>query len=265
VQIYLCFEALLWRAVQGRAARLIRAVLFDFWDTLVFYDRREGRKLKRIRVRGLTETLVNAGFPVSLKKMEKTLEEMDAECDRIRERTGREVDLHRQIRMLLEKLGIHESDLNLSRNLWNAYANSALSIKLKVRNGADSVLSLLKRGRYRVGLICNTYHTPSSVVRKILQNVGLYHYFDVLTFSDEYGSLKPRPEIFLETLSKMGVATSEAVHIGDRPDLDVLGAKNAGLKAIYLKLTDQPYPADFPKPDETIKTLRQVPQILKKL
>ena len=242
-------------------------MLFDFWDTLVFYDRREGRRLKRIRVRGLTETLADAGFSVSLKKMEKTLEELDAECDRIREKTGREVDLHRQMRMLLEKVGIHESksNSNLSQNLWNAYANSVLSTKLKVRNGADSVLNFLKRRGYRVGLICNTYHTPGSVVRKILQNVGLYHYFDVLMFSDEYGWLKPRPEIFLEALSKMGMVASEAVHVGDRPDLDVLGAKNAGLKAIYLKLTDQPYPAGLPKPDETIETIRQVPQILKKL
>jgi len=240
-------------------------VLFDFWDTLVFYDRREGRKLKRLRVRDLTEILVDAGFSVSLKKVEKTLKEIDAECDRIREKTGREVDLHRQIRMLLEMLGIHGSDSNLSQNLWNAYANSVLSTKLKVRNGADSVLNFLKRRGYKVGLICNTYHTPGSVVRNILQKVGLYHYFDVLMFSDEYGWLKPRPEIFLEALSKMGVTTSEAVHVGDRPDLDVLGAKNAGLKAIHLKLTDQPYPADLPKPDETIKTLRQVPQTLKKL
>jgi len=244
---------------------LIRAVLFDFWDTLVFYGRREGRKLTRIRVRGLTETLVDAGFSVSLKNVERTLEELDAECDRIRGKTGREVDLHRQLRMLLEKLGIHESDSDLSQNLWDTYANSVLSIKLKVRNGADSVLNLLKRRGYRVGLICNTYHTPSSVVRKILQKVGLYHYFDVLMFSDEYGRLKPRPEIFLEALSKMGVAPSEAVHVGDRPDLDMLGAKNAGSKAIHLKLTDQPYPADLPEPDETIKTLRQVPQIIKKL
>lgn len=240
-------------------------MLFDFWDTLVFHDRREGRKLKRIRVRGLTETLVDAGFSVSLKKVEKTLEELDAECDRIREETGREVDLHRQICMLLERLGIHEADPNLSQNLWNVYANSVLSIKLKVRNGADSVLNLLKRRGYRVGLICNTYHTPGSVVRKALQNVGLHRYFDVLMFSDESGCLKPRPEIFLEALSKMGVAPSEAVHIGDRPDLDMLGAKNAGLKAIRLKLSDKPYPADLPKPDETIETLRQVPRILKKL
>ena len=244
---------------------MIRAVLFDFWDTIVFYDRREGRKLKRIRVIGLTETLVDAGLSVSLKKVEKTLEELDAECDRIREKTGREVDLHRQMRMFLEKLGIHESDSSLSKKLWNVYANSVLSIKLKVRNGADSLLNLLKKRGYRVGLVCNTYHTPSSVVRKILQNVGLYHYFDVLMFSDEYGWLKPRLEIFLEALSKMGVATSEAVHVGDRPELDMLGAKNAGLKAIHLKLTDRPYPAAFPKPDETIKTLPQVPQILKKL
>jgi len=67
---------------------------------------------------------VNAEFSVSLRRMEKTLEELDAECDRIREKTGRDVDLHRQIRMLLEKLEIYESDSNLSQSLWNAYAEN---------------------------------------------------------------------------------------------------------------------------------------------
>lgn len=84
-------------------------------------------------------------------------------------------------------------------------------------------------------------------------------------FSNEYGLLKPRPEIFLETLSRIDVEPSEAVHIGDKPDLDILGAKNAGLKAIHLRLTNQPYPTDLPKPDLTIRTLHQIPEAIRKL
>jgi putative hydrolase of the HAD superfamily len=244
---------------------LIRAVLFDFWDTLVFYGKREGQRLKRVRVRGLTEALVDAGFSVDSREVEKALEEVDVECDEIRGKTGQEVDLSSQVQRLMEKLRVGKSDSRLSQNLWDFYAHSVLTVKLRARNGAASVLGLLKEGGYKVGLVCNTYHTPGVVVRKVLQKFGLFPYFDALIFSDEYGLAKPRPEIFLEALSKMGVESSEAVHIGDRPDLDVLGAKKAGLKAIHLQLTDQPYPPNLPQPDATIKTLLRIPVVLTKL
>ena len=244
---------------------MIRAVLFDFWDTLIFYEKREGQRLKRVRVRGLTEALVDAGFSVDSKEVEEALEEVDVECDGLREKTGQEVDLSSQVQMLIEKLGIRKSDSRLSQNLWDVYAHSVLTVRLKARNGAASILHLLREGGYKVGLVCNTYHTPSVVVRKVLQRFGLFPYFDVLVFSDEYGLLKPRPEIFFEALSKMGVEPSEAVHIGDRPYLDVLGAKKAGLKVIHLQLTDEPYPSNLPKPDATIKTLLHIPIVLRKL
>ncbi|MFQ6080054.1 MAG: HAD family hydrolase [Candidatus Bathyarchaeia archaeon] len=244
---------------------MIRAVLFDFWDTLVFYEKREGQRLKRVRVRGLTEALVEAGFSVDSREVEEALEGVDVECDGLREKTGQEVDLSSQVQMLMKKLGICKSDSGLSQNLWDVYAHSVLTVKLKARNGAASILHLLKEGGYKVGLVCNTYHTPSVIVRKILQKFGLFPYFDALVFSDEYGLAKPRPEIFWEALSKMGVEPGEAVHIGDRPDLDVLGAKRAGLRAIHLQSTDQPYPSNLPKPDATIKTLLHIPMALRKL
>lgn len=44
---------------------MIKAVLFDFWDTLIFCESRENRRLENIRIEGLTQALVDAGFSVS--------------------------------------------------------------------------------------------------------------------------------------------------------------------------------------------------------
>lgn len=244
---------------------MIEAVLFDFWDTLIFCESRENRRLRRIRIRGLTETLVGAGFSVSQEAVEKAMKSVDSEYDRVGGETGRDFDAKSQVQMMMEILGVPKSNKRLSQNLWNIYARSILSVKLGTRDGAERVLCFLKERGHKIGLICNTGRTPGIVIREILRNVGLLQYFDVLMFSNEYGLLKPRPEIFLETLSRIDVEPSGAVHIGDRPDLDVLGAKNAGLKAIYLRLTNQPYPIVLPKPDLTIRTLHQIPKAIRKL
>ena len=55
---------------------MIRAVLFDFWDTLVYQPKDEARKLEAIRFRCLIEGLVKAGFSITLEKLEEAVEEI---------------------------------------------------------------------------------------------------------------------------------------------------------------------------------------------
>jgi len=243
---------------------VIKAVLFDFWNTLIFHEAREGRRLENIRIDSLTQALSDAGFSVSRMGVESAVEAMNAECDRVREKTGQEFDSRSQVRMILEKR-IPEPNEVLLENLWKVFTRAIFSIDLKARDGAEIALLFLKENGYKIGLICNIYNTPGVVIREILRKSGLLRYFDVLMFSDEYGLRKPRSEIFLEALSRMDVKSSEAVHIGDAPNMDILGAKKAGLKAIYLQLTHQPYPSNIPKPDLTIGTLHQIPEAIKKL
>lgn len=72
--------------------RLIRVVLFDFWDTLILHESHAGQKLKRIRVQGFISALTDAGFSVSQEAIEQAMEAVDAEYDRVREETGRDFD-----------------------------------------------------------------------------------------------------------------------------------------------------------------------------
>ena len=44
---------------------------------------------------------------------------------------------------------------------------------------------------------------------------------------------KPEPEIFRATLARAGVGPSEAVHIGDNPEADVVGAQGVGMRAAH--------------------------------
>ena len=60
--------------------------------------------------------------------------------------------------------------------------------------------------------------------------------------SDEVRLRKPAPEFFTRTLSRLGIQPSEAVHLGDRLDSDIAGARAAGMGAIYLQHADSPAP-----------------------
>ena len=88
--------------------------------------------------------------------------------------------------------------------------------------------------RYRLGLISDTGLTPGHVLREVMRRDGLLSYFEALTFSDEIGTAKPRPEPFLHTLDALSVEPREAAHVGDLPETDLRGAQNVGMKAILF-------------------------------
>jgi FMN phosphatase YigB (HAD superfamily) len=67
-----------------------------------------------------------------------------------------------------------------------------------------------------------------------LEACGLTPLVDVLVTSEEVNHLKPAPEIFYAALERLGCEASEAVMVGDSWDIDVSGALNAGLRAVWF-------------------------------
>jgi len=60
------------------------------------------------------------------------------------------------------------------------------------------------------------------------------------------------------------VSADETVFVGDTLDADVEGAKRVGIKAIYIQRRIENAEGHV-KPDKTIKSLEELPAILKKL
>ena len=52
--------------------------------------------------------------------------------------------------------------------------------------------------------------------------------------SEENGWRKPSSHIFQDALNKLQVQANEAVYIGDSPIEDIKGAKEAGLKTVFV-------------------------------
>jgi putative hydrolase of the HAD superfamily len=67
-----------------------------------------------------------------------------------------------------------------------------------------------------------------------LARVGLAGRVGPVFTAEELGAAKPDPEAFLGACARWGLPPAAVVSVGDRHDLDVAGARAAGLRAIHL-------------------------------
>ncbi|MES2322480.1 MAG: HAD family hydrolase [Pseudomonadota bacterium] len=70
-----------------------------------------------------------------------------------------------------------------------------------------------------------------------LQAIGLAHHFQVSVAASQLGCAKPDAAIFHAACTRLGVVPTDAVYVGDDVLLDVRGAQQAGLRAVWLNRT----------------------------
>jgi putative hydrolase of the HAD superfamily len=97
-----------------------------------------------------------------------------------------------------------------------------------------STLKELKGKKYILGLLTNLSRDMAPICRQL----GLEPYLDFVVTSEEVGSDKPQPPIFLAALERAGVNASEAVHVGDQYKIDVVGARGVGINPILIDRYD---------------------------
>ena len=104
--------------------------------------------------------------------------------------------------------------------------------------GAISLLEALKP-RVTMGIVTN--HQAAEQRGKI-KRYGLDRLIDLVVISEEVGSAKPEAEIFELALERAGCRAGEAVMVGDWWEVDVLGARGVGMRAVWLNRYDVPCP-----------------------
>ena len=93
-----------------------------------------------------------------------------------------------------------------------------------------TTLQTLRDCGKRLGVVTNG---STDRQRKKLAALGLLTSFDAILISESEGTRKPSPEIFHRALRQCGVEAGEAVFVGDNPEVDIEGARNAGLLPIW--------------------------------
>ncbi len=218
---------------------MIKAVFFDFYNTLVrFWPPLAQIQQGACRELGLNVTAEGIDYGYSVADVyfnrENELKPLAQRSD-----AERLAFFARYEQILLENAGLATS-LDLARQVWQV----AISVPKDFIPFEDSVecLQLLRRKGYRIGVISNLRRDMAQLCAEL----GMARHLDFCLTSAEVGVEKPDAGIFNAALQRAAVQPGEAVHVGDQPRSDVVGARAAG---IYPVLLDRggwhPRSADF--------------------
>jgi HAD superfamily hydrolase (TIGR01549 family) len=103
-----------------------------------------------------------------------------------------------------------------------------------------------------------------AAVQRLVEELGLP--VDHVTSSDTVGAAKPDPAFFAGVAAEVGVRPDECVHVGDRVDNDVVGARAGGMLPVHL--VRGPWGvlhAGDPAVDLQVRSLVELPALLEGL
>ena len=120
------------------------------------------------------------------------------------------------------------------------------------------------RGRYKLGCVTDGW---AATQRRKIEVLRLDALLDAIVVADDHGRphWKPSPLPFLACCRLLDVAPDECVHVGDDPERDVRGARNAGLVSVRIR-REQGYFRDLvpdgDRPDHEIAALADLEPLL---
>ncbi|WP_457752162.1 TIGR02253 family HAD-type hydrolase [Thermococcus sp.] len=127
--------------------------------------------------------------------------------------------------------------------------------KLHVYPDTIPTLEWLKNAGYKLGVVTS----GPEYQRLKLKLTGLHDYFDVIVTRDDVGTIKPEPKIFLYALEILNLEPQEAMMVGDSLSQDVYGAKNVGMKAVWINREGD---KGYNMADYEIRTLHELRKVV---
>lgn len=121
------------------------------------------------------------------------------------------------------------------------------------------VMKQMKALGYRIAIASTS---PSGHIERAIEEIGLNEYVDLYVSGDMFRRSKPNPEIYLHTMEQLGVSAKECIAVEDSA-YGIASAIRAGLTVIAKE--DQYFDFDQSKADMKVKSLAEIPKIIKLL
>jgi FMN hydrolase / 5-amino-6-(5-phospho-D-ribitylamino)uracil phosphatase len=140
-----------------------------------------------------------------------------------------------------------------------AMAEEAFDAFIQARNEVDlyaDVLPALEQLRTRYRLF------TASNGNADLGQIGIAHFFERTIAARQVGALKPDPAIFRKVIEGTDLQAHEVVYVGDDPLLDVVGARGAGMQAIWIDRQASEWPPEIEPAAHTVRSLTELTQLL---
>jgi HAD superfamily hydrolase (TIGR01549 family) len=207
--------------------RPFEACLLDYGNTIVEFDRRQ---LDFIRGR-LTASFSRLIGPIEPSVLAEVLDRACSLPYAGSPPTFRELTPLEQMAVVLREAYGNDRELppdlvvECNRVLQNLFVES-ITIEMETLE----LLSALSR-RLRVGLVSN--YPCGEAIRRSLKKVGIDGLLDPVVVSGEVGFVKPHPAPFAAALELLAVPPEKVLFVGDRWDVDMLGARDAGMKTCH--------------------------------
>lgn len=157
-------------------------------------------------------------------------------------------------RMAMALLDFKIGNEELAKKMGIAFLD-ILPTKTRLFPDTIDMLNYLRGRHYHLHLITNGFEKTQ---HQKLASSGIAAFFEEVITSESSNSLKPHPEIFEYALLKTGAAKAESIMIGDTPDVDILGAFNAGIDQIYVNHINNREPV---KATYTVTSLKELETI----
>lgn len=217
-----------------------KAVIFDLGGTLLHYHdgdsddpKRPFRRVTLAGIRRIYDQLVREGHP--LPQPDRFSEIVDrhirgAYRAAVQELRGGTIEI--SIRAAFAEVGIDLTDqgwAELRQEFYRAVDKIVLP-----RSGLKETLSGLQERGNQLGLISNTFWAADLHDRHLAEHHVL-EYLPLRIYSCDVPRVKPHPSVFATALDQLNAAPSEAVYVGDRPNVDIQGAQSAGWRGILIR------------------------------
>ena len=149
----------------------------------------------------------------------------------------------------IDKGSLRYGRLNDAFNLVNIKVKSSMIHKLSedyitylstfnhLFDGTIEILEYLYV-KYKLHIITNGF---KEIQQGKLNNANIDKYFVTVTNSEMVGVKKPNPKIFKHALNMAMAKEENSIMIGDNYEVDILGALNIGLDAIYFNYHDDSF------------------------
>jgi putative hydrolase of the HAD superfamily len=124
--------------------------------------------------------------------------------------------------------------------------------------GLAEMLDTLKQQGYQLGIITNG---RGEFQARAISGLRIQSYFDAILISEIEQVRKPEAEIFNRAITQLGGIAQNSVFVGDNPEADIMGAKNANLRTIWKR---SPLWEEAAGADATIDELMEIPAIVEK-
>ena len=95
-----------------------------------------------------------------------------------------------------------------------------------------------------------------------LEMIGIDGLFDAHINAAMAGAAKPARPIFDAAVRAGGASAGETLHVGDHPETDVHGARQAGLRTAWVNRNGDEWPDEYESPDIEVHNVGELLEIL---